>query len=174
MKSLFDAFSPDLDYNVTGWLTYDEKAAFPPAALLDDFDNEYDDFTLAPYDKQELYTNPDQSIALEVVMDNLDDGANYAFFNNITYTSPKVPTLYTVLSAGEHATNPAIYGEYSHPFVLAKDEVIEIIINNNDPGKHPFHLHGHAFQAVWRADEEEGYFNTTENPTTESELPATP
>ncbi|KFY04044.1 hypothetical protein V490_00014 [Pseudogymnoascus sp. VKM F-3557] len=172
--SLFDAFSPDLDYNVTGWLTYDEKAAFPPAALLDDFDNEYDDFTLVPYDKQELYTNPDQSIALEVVMDNLDDGANYAFFNNITYTSPKVPTLYTVLSAGEHATNPAIYGEYSHPFVLAKDEVIEIIINNNDPGKHPFHLHGHAFQAVWRADEEEGYFNTTENPTTESELPATP
>ena len=57
-----------------------------------------------------------------------------AFFNNITYTSPVVPTLYTVMSAGTNASNAAIYGEYTNPFVLEKDQVIEIVVNNNDTG----------------------------------------
>jgi len=41
-----------------------------------------------------------------------------------------VPTLYTAMSTGESATNPAVYGEYAHPFVLAKDEIVEIVVNN--------------------------------------------
>jgi iron transport multicopper oxidase len=81
-----------------------------------------------------------------------------AFFNNITYVAPKVPTLYTVLSAGQHATNPAVYGTYTHPFVLEKDQVVDIVVNNLDPGKHPFHLHGHTFQVIWRSEEEAGTF----------------
>jgi hypothetical protein len=32
------------------------------------------------------------------------------------------------------------------------------VINNLDPGKHPFHLHGHAFQVIWRSEEEAGPF----------------
>lgn len=86
---------------------------------------------------------------------------NSAFFNNITYTKPKVPTVYTVLSSGADAVNPAVYGEYTHPFVLAKDEVIEIVVNNDDTGKHPFHLHGHAFQAAWRSEENAGFYNAS-------------
>ncbi len=69
-----------------------------------------------------------------------------------------MPTLYTALSAGVLATNPTIYGTHTHPFVLEKDHIVEIVINNLDPGKHPFHLHGHAFQVVWRSEEEAGPF----------------
>lgn len=75
-QSLFDVLPEDLNYNVTGWLTYDEQAKFPAPAILDDFDNEFDDFELVPHDRQPRYTNPDQSITLEVEMDNLGDGAN--------------------------------------------------------------------------------------------------
>jgi iron transport multicopper oxidase len=63
-----------------------------------------------------------------------------AFFNDITYVAPKVPTLYTALSAGDLATNPVIYGRDTNSFVLKHNQVIEIILNNLDPGKHPFHL----------------------------------
>lgn len=42
--------------------------------------------------------------------------------------------------------------------MLKKDEIVQIILNNIDPGKHPFHLHGHNFQVVWRSDDEAGTF----------------
>ena len=74
-----------------------------------------------------------------------------AFFNDATYVRPKVPTLYTVLSAGDAVNNVSIYGSNTNSFILQKDDVVEIVLNSNDPGKHPFHLHGHAFQAVARS-----------------------
>ena len=79
-----------------------------------------------------------------------------AFFNDVTYVRPKVPTLFTALSSGPLATDPTIYGPYTSPFVLEKNEIVEIVVNNLDPGKHPIHLHGHAFQTVWRSEEEAG------------------
>jgi hypothetical protein len=57
-----------------------------------------------------------------------------AFFNNNTYVEPWVPTLYTVISSGSHATNPVIYGSHTNSFVLAGNETVEIILNNNDDG----------------------------------------
>jgi iron transport multicopper oxidase len=48
---------------------------------------------------------------------------------------PKVPTLYTVLSTGENATDPLIYGANTNQFVLERNQVVEIILNNDDPGK---------------------------------------
>jgi len=68
------------------------------------------------------------------------------------------------------ATNPAVYGEYTHPFVLERGQIVEIIVNNLDPGKHPFHLHGHNFQTVWRSEEEAGVFQDS-NVTTASFAP---
>jgi iron transport multicopper oxidase len=65
------------------------------------------------------------------------------------------------MTAGATAANAQVYGDYTQSFVLGKDEVIEIVVNNNDPGKHPFHLHGHAFQAIWRSDRDAGNFNET-------------
>lgn len=81
-----------------------------------------------------------------------------AWFNDITYVRPKVPTLYTALSTGESAMDPNVYGSSTNTFVLQKGQVVEIILNNFDPGKHPFHLHGHAFQTIVRSPEEAGAY----------------
>ena len=81
-----------------------------------------------------------------------------------------MPSLYTALTTGDDATNPAVYGEYTNPFVLSHGDIVDIVINNNDAGKHPFHLHGHAFQAIWRSDEDAGYYD----PARDTAFPATP
>lgn len=84
--------------------------------------------------------------------------ASSAFFNNITYKAPSVPTLYTVMTSGNLAINAEVYGTYSHSFVLGRDQVIEIVVNNLDTGRHPFHLHGHHFQSVYRSGQNAGTF----------------
>lgn len=157
---------------MTGWLVYDDSKAKPEAKSVDSFDAQFDDFNLVPNDNEAIYSNVDQSITLDMKMDNLNDGANYAFFNDITYVAPKVPTLYTTLSTGANATNPLIYGHDTNPFVLAQNQVVEIILNNDDPGKHPFHLHGHAFQVVARSEDEAGFFDP--NNATQTAFATTP
>jgi iron transport multicopper oxidase len=91
-------------------------------------------------------------------------------FNDISYVRPKVPTLYSVLTTGEDAANATVYGRDTNSFVLNKNDVIEIVLNNDDPGKHPFHLHGHDFQVVQRAPEEVGFYD----PSNHSVFPSTP
>ena len=67
---------PDgLDYNVTGWLVYDEAKPLPSPALVSEF-QPFDDMTLVPYDNQTLLRSPDQVVELNVIMDDLGDGAN--------------------------------------------------------------------------------------------------
>lgn len=95
-----------------------------------------------------------------------------AFFNNITYKTPKVPTLYTALSSGQLASNAEVYGTYTHSFVLEKGQVVQIVVDNDDTGKHPFHLHGHAFQAVWRSDDDAGHF--ADSNVTDADFPRIP
>ncbi|KAF1835885.1 hypothetical protein BDW02DRAFT_267828 [Decorospora gaudefroyi] len=168
-QDLFDAVPDGLNPNVTGWLVYDDSKEKPAPKLIDAFEP-FDDFELVPYDQEELLDRVDHSITLDLKMDNLADGANYAFFNDITYVHPKVPTLYTVLSTGPNATNPIIYGENTNAFVLAQNQVIEIILNNDDPGKHPFHLHGHAFQVITRSPDDAGFYDPANTP----EPPSTP
>lgn len=110
---------------------------------------------------------------------------NYAFFNDITYRAPKVPTLYTVLSASDDlVTNSNIYGTHTNTFILEPDGVIEIVLNNNDDGKvrliktpnrkechadtpiqHPFHLHGHSFQVLARSVDDAGPWEGDANAT---------
>lgn len=75
---LFDKVPDGLNPNVTGWLVYDETKSLPAPANLTEFDP-FDDMTLVPYDKQELLENPVQSITLDVIMDNLGDGAVSVF-----------------------------------------------------------------------------------------------
>ncbi|TGO56440.1 hypothetical protein BOTNAR_0223g00150 [Botryotinia narcissicola] len=169
--SLFDVIPDDLNWNGTGWLVYDDNKALPDAAFVDEY-NDFDDFNLVPYDHMALLPEPDQVISLDVVMDVLGNGKPYAFFNNITYVSPKVPTLYSVMSTGDDAANAAVYGEFTHSFVLNYQQTIEIVVNNLDSGKHPFHLHGHNFQVIQRSDEDAGTFDSTN--TTETSFPAVP
>ena len=49
-----------------------------------------------------------------------------------------------------------MYGPGTNAYFLEKGQTIEIILNSYDPGKHPFHLHGHNFQAVVRSEPEAG------------------
>ena len=72
-----------------------------------------------------------------------------AYFNNVSYVSQKTPTLYTALTAGKDAEDPEVYG-HVNPFVIKKDEIIEVTLNNLAPSHHPFHLHGHHFQVLSR------------------------
>jgi len=65
------------------------------------------------------------------------------------------------MSTGNDAVNPLVYGEFSHSYVLDKDQIIDIVVNNLDTGKHPFHLHGHNFQAIARSEDEAGIFDAS-------------
>lgn len=87
-----------------------------------------------------------------------------AFFNDISYVMPKVPTLYSALTTGNAAVDPVVYGTDTNPFVLKKGETVDIVLNNHDAGKHPFHLHGHTFQVLTRPADNTGHYNASSHP----------
>ena len=89
--------------------------------------------------------------------------------NGITYLEQKVPTIYTALSVGRDAQNPAVYGVNSNTFVVKHNEIVEIVLNNLDDGTHPFHLHGHQFQVVARSSPNAGKYGGSSG-----SLPAVP
>ncbi len=60
---------------MSGWLVYDEQKTLPPPAIIDSW-NDFDDFGLVPIDAEKLYDKVDQSITLDLAMDNLGDGVN--------------------------------------------------------------------------------------------------
>lgn len=148
--SMLDVIPDDLELNSTNYMIYNEDKDKPKEYKVDSVDDFLDDFYLTPLNKEKLYDDADQTITVDVTMDNLGDGVNYAFFNNITYTKPKLPPLMTALSAGENATNELVYGTNTHTYVLQDNDVIDIVLNNGDTGRHPFHLHGHVFQLIAR------------------------
>ncbi|SPO07347.1 related to Conidial Pigment Biosynthesis protein brown1 [Cephalotrichum gorgonifer] len=69
--------------------------------------------------------------------------------NSSYYVGPKVPTLYTAATTGGNNTKEAVYGAI-HPFIVSSGDIIDIVVNNHDPGVHPFHLHGYHFQVLTR------------------------
>ncbi|KAK2601803.1 hypothetical protein QQS21_004687 [Conoideocrella luteorostrata] len=167
-EELFDVIPDDQNSNVTGWLVYDETRPLPIPTDVADLDS-FDDFDLVPIDQLKLFELPDYSVTLDVKMDNLGDvrAANHissAFFNDITYVAPKVPSLYTARTVGpKYATDSRVYGTNTMSHVLSHNEVIEVVLNNGDDGTHPFHLHGHNFQLVYRSDEDAGSFSNANN-----------
>lgn len=161
-QPMLDVLPQDLQIVLTNYLQYGNSADVEKPEPLKNGKGEYekivgslqtvDDFVLRPYLPEPLYDDYDYQIVLNLTMENLGDGVSYAFFNGITYNAPKVPTLYSALSSGKLATEAAIYGSNTNTFVLQYGEVIEIVLNNMDPGIHPFHLHGHTFQLVARSE----------------------
>ena len=167
---MLDTQPEDLQLNGTNTIMYNEELGEAESYDLtqDELDDFFDDFYLVPLNKEKLYDDADYTVTVQVQMDNLGDGVNYAFFNNITYTKPRVPTLLSVLSAGDEATNELVYGSNTNSFVLQKDDVVDIVLNNLDTGKHPFHLHGHVFQVIERHeavddDDDPVAFNATDH-----------
>jgi iron transport multicopper oxidase len=150
---LLDTIPPSLQLNNTNWLEYNAAVPHLQANITVDQAsdlNPFDDFTLVPYDQMPLLPDPDYEITVAVQMEVMGNGFGYALLDNISYTAPKVPTLYSVLSSGNLASNTVIYGEFTHSFVLNHNDVVQIVLNNNDTGSHPFHLHGHNFQVIQR------------------------
>jgi len=163
--AMFDVVPPELALNVTGTIVYNE--AFTLAPEEPSQWEEFNDADLVPV-IPEATSAPAQQFVLNAVFSVLNDYSNKATFNDITYVMPKVPSLYTALTTGDLNSNPEVYGKYTHPMVVKHGEWIEIVINNDDPGNHPFHLHGHVFQIVGRSEGKydpsvpyPGYFNTT-------------
>lgn len=116
----------------------------------------FDDMTLVPYDHEPLLEPVDVNCTLHLTMTVLDDGKPYAFLNDITYTAPKVPAIFTALSAPDDDTalNATIYGSNTNSYVFDHNDVVQMILNNDDTGKHPFHMHGHVFQCVQRGPDQ--------------------
>lgn len=159
-RPMLDLVPADLKLISTNYMNY-PGAETKPAPLSNNkhsFDDivdslkPADDFKFTTLKKKPLYNDADYQIVLTFSMEQLGDGVTYAFFNNLTYTPPKVPSLYTVFSSGDLASNSAIYGSNTNTFVLQRDEIVEIVLNNMDPGLHPFHLHGHTFQLISRSE----------------------
>lgn len=48
---------------------------------------------------------------------------------DISYVMPKVPTLYSALTTGSAAMDPVVHGTVTNPFVLSKDEIVDIVLN---------------------------------------------
>lgn len=151
--TMLDLIPDDLLLNITSNINYNSENGWPEQYYVDELDP-LDDFYLTPYNHTQFqdYDDVDHQITIDVDMINMGNGINYAFFNNITYVGPKIPTLGTVMSAEDDATalSAEIYGSNTHSIVLQKDEIVEVVLNNLDTGVHPFHLHGHFFQVYER------------------------
>ncbi|KAH3680165.1 hypothetical protein WICPIJ_008378 [Wickerhamomyces pijperi] len=172
-NTMLDVIPTDLKLETLNYIVYNDAKPLP-LAYHKDGAKSWTDFDLKPVGDIEILDEPDHRIVLDVIMDNLGDGVNYAFFNNISYVPPVVPSLITALTAGEQAVNADVYGSNTNAFVLQPDDVIEIVINNKDTGRHPFHLHGHTFQIVQKSeafpDDEPQSYNETDH----SEFPKYP
>ncbi|PYI00842.1 multicopper oxidase [Aspergillus sclerotiicarbonarius CBS 121057] len=147
--------------SVFGWLEYDSSLPNPHPQPVDQY-NVLDDMTLVPYDEQPLLLEPSQIVTLDMNMNILEDGVTHWALNDVSYSPPETPTLYTALTSGESATAPETYSSQANTIILNHNETVELIINNRHMGRHPFHLHGHQFQAVYRSDNWAGSFSDLE------------
>lgn len=57
-------------------MVYDTAKPLPDPAVLSDAFEPFDDIGLVPWDNQTILGEPDRTISLDVIMDNLGDGAN--------------------------------------------------------------------------------------------------
>jgi iron transport multicopper oxidase len=129
---MFDMSS--LHPNTTAWLVYDPTAPLPEPALLAGF-VDFDDTELIPLDPLPV-VKYDRLVTIDVNFTNIN-GINYAIINDNTYKPANVPTLFTALTTGPFANNPAIYGNTTNTFVLNHLDMVWIAINNFDMGDHP-------------------------------------
>ena len=84
--------------------------------------HEIDDISLVPFIPFDAPAAT-RVIELEADFDTMSDGTNRGMFNQITYTPPLVPAVFSALSLGSNATVEHAYGPLS--FVL-DDNVYDI------------------------------------------------
>lgn len=78
-QELFDIIPESLIPNSTSHLVYDSSKPLPVPKLIDIFEP-IDDFSLVPTDREPIFSDPARTITLDVVMENLGDGAVSSLF----------------------------------------------------------------------------------------------
>lgn len=68
-------------------------------------------------------------------------------FSPVNSVLQKVTSLYTALKTAASANNPIVNGNVS-AFVIQPNQIVEIILDNLNDAIHPWHIHGHKFQAM--------------------------
>ncbi|KAF2841516.1 multicopper oxidase [Patellaria atrata CBS 101060] len=147
--AIFKANSSSSKLNCNGILSYSAKLSNPPPLRTTEF-SLADDITFQPTDNQPLLEPVDQTITYNPKLIYYPNIGPRIALGDAPYHHQKVPTLYTALTTGTSATNPAVYGKGVQPTVLRAGKVIQIVVNNADTAAHPMHLHGHHFQVVGR------------------------
>lgn len=124
---------PNLSLDLTSSITYNASAPLMNPGFVDEY-HDVDDIALIPVI---VVPQPEatQSFVLSFGFATMDDGTNHAIINNVTFNYPVVPTIFSELSLGSNATIQEAYGTQS--FVLNHLEVVDIVIQNTDTGKHP-------------------------------------
>ncbi|KAJ3048017.1 hypothetical protein HK097_010963, partial [Rhizophlyctis rosea] len=146
--SVFSPLRETLQPNITIPIIY--NPTFPTTTNLPPYDIT-DDLTLTPLEVIPA-VEPDVSHDITASMGMMTDGLPRAQFNDISYIMPPVPSVLTALTTGVYANDSAVYGRQTNALVLPHNAMIQIVLNNNDGGPHPFHMHGHVFQILHRSD----------------------
>lgn len=158
-----------MNLDITSTLSYGEGNPVVEGTTVDEY-TMFPDGQLVPVEI-EAQAEADMKIELGVFFDTADNGSPRAFFNNITYQMPVVPSYLTAVTMGNDSLNPVVYGQ-TNSFILKHGDMIELyggtcylrelpeeafaetdlVLNrtviNWDAGFHPFHLHGHKFQLI--------------------------
>ena len=148
---MFDVVPEDLVLDIEATISYGADNERSPSISKDPEELPFfQDMDLVPVEK--ISQAPaDISIEMKFAFDTYDNGVNRAAFNGITYQSPKVPSIFTQISAGDNSSVATTYGAQTQAYVINHMDMVELNIINTDAGQHPFHLHGHKFQLVHRS-----------------------
>lgn len=119
--------------DVTATVVYSHDADSIDKGVVSEY-YEINDMELVPLEPKPI-PPADSVIELLADLSLMTDGTNRGHFNQITYTPPLVPALFSVLSLGHNATYPEPYGPST--YVLEHMEVVDIIIKNADDNQHP-------------------------------------
>jgi len=147
--ALFDTVPCELNPNITASITYKPQAPIKDDGFVETYPP-FDDTTLVPIVVEPMLRKT-RTMDLEVSFGTVWDGTNRGMFNGIYYVQPDIPSDLQVFQLGINARNQSAYGNAS--FVISHGTVLELVIKNGDNGAHPFHLHGHKFQIVGRAED---------------------
>lgn len=102
------------------------------------------DLDFIPMTREILPTNPQERMTVEFTLAALHGDPvtrGYASINQSPYETflvPPTPTLFDI------ANGKTTFSTTLNPFVFVPHRHTEIVILNNSPAEHPFHLHGHT------------------------------
>ncbi|KAJ1727134.1 ferroxidase fet3 [Coemansia biformis] len=155
---MFDNIPDTLNYNSTGLIEYSPSAPVKPSDVIDW--SQFSDIDLVPLAKEPAL-GFDVTYTLDVHFSQFTDALNHGTFNNISFVSPLVPSMFTALTMGDDARNAEVYGKQTNPHLVDHLQDVQLVVNNFDAGHHPFHLHGHTFQLIARGP---APYDPTHNP----------